>query len=64
MNAEKGVTSTVMACCIVIRNFVILKGKRKKPELCDQMPPGIVVEMSYSDYMNSELFTLGLQHFI
>jgi transposase len=66
-NAEKGVTTTVMACCNAIGNFippfVVFKGKRKKSEFSDAMPPGTIVYVSESGYINLELFTLWLQHF-
>jgi transposase len=42
---------------------VIFKGKRKKPEFSDAMPPGTRVKILESGYINSELFTLWLQHF-
>jgi hypothetical protein len=64
---RKGVTTTVMARCNAIGNFippfVIFKGKRKKPEFSDVMPPGTAIEVSESFYINLGLFTLWLQHF-
>jgi hypothetical protein len=45
-----------MACCNAIGNFippfVIFKGKRKKPEFCDAMPPGTAIEVSESCCIN------------
>ena len=56
-----------MAFCNVTGNlippFVIFKGKRKKPGFSDAMQPGTAIEVSESFYINSELFTLWLQHF-
>jgi hypothetical protein len=48
--SRHGVT-TLMAC-IAVENFLPVfmdsKGKRKKPELRDEMPPGRVVEILYA----------------
>jgi hypothetical protein len=45
------------------RPFMIFKGKWKKPEFCDVMPPGTVVEMSESGYMHLEHFPSGFSVF-
>jgi 4-hydroxybenzoate polyprenyltransferase len=56
-----------VAFCNAIGNFippfVIFKGKRKKPEFSDAMPPGTAIEASESGHISSELFALWLQHF-
>ncbi|KAJ8944627.1 hypothetical protein NQ318_017151 [Aromia moschata] len=49
-SAEKGETVTLVACCNAEGNFVppvcIMKGKNKKKEYEDGMPPGSFVYMS------------------
>lgn len=66
-NAERGENVTVMACCSAsgyyVPPMVIFKGKRKKPEFADGMPPGTLVVMSESGYISSELFLKWLEHF-
>lgn len=56
-----------MACCSAsgyyVPPMVIFKGKRKKPEFADGMPPGTLVVMSESGYISSELFLKWLEHF-
>jgi len=67
---EKGETITVVACCNAEGQFLppacIFKGKNKKSEFEDNMPPGSVVYMSQkSAYINSELFFIWFKdHFI
>lgn len=58
---ERGETVTVLACCSAEGRFmpptVILKGKNKKPEFEDGLPPGAVIYMNQkSAYINAELF--------
>lgn len=64
---EKGETISVIACCsgegVFLPPYCIFKGKNKKPEYEDGMPPGSVVTMSQkSAYVNSEIFFDWLQH--
>lgn len=68
--AEKGETITVVACCnaegVFIPPVSIMKGKNKKKEFEDNMPPGAKVYMSEkSAYINTEIFFIWLQeHFL
>lgn len=60
-SGEKGETITVIACCNAEGAFLppacIMKGKNKKPEYQDGMPPGAVVYMSEkSAYINANIF--------
>ncbi|XP_055836643.1 uncharacterized protein LOC129905229 [Episyrphus balteatus] len=69
-SAGKGETITVIACCNAEGNFLppvcVFKGKNKKPEFEDGMPPGSVVYMGEkSAYVTSEFFFLWLkEHFV
>lgn len=69
-SSEKGETITLVACCnaegMFLPPVVIMKGKNKKPEFEDGMPPGSVVYMSEkSAYINSVIFSDWLrQHFL
>ncbi|CAK1598568.1 unnamed protein product [Parnassius mnemosyne] len=68
--AEKGETITVIACCNAEGTFLppacIMKGKNKKPEFEDGMPPGSKLFMSpKSAYITSDLFIEWLKtHFV
>ncbi|XP_028034695.1 uncharacterized protein LOC114246399 [Bombyx mandarina] len=42
--------------------MIIFKGKRLKPELYDNLPPGSLVEKSAKGYMTNELFKEFLKH--
>jgi len=70
ISGEKGETITVIACCnaegIFLPPACIMKGKNKKPEFEDGMPPGSVVYMSEkSAYINTTLFFDWLRtHFL
>ncbi|XP_030767613.1 uncharacterized protein LOC115891305 [Sitophilus oryzae] len=60
-SGEKGVTITVICCCNGEGTFIppacIFKGKNKKKEYEDEMPPGSVVYMSRkSAYINTSIF--------
>ncbi|KAJ8939879.1 hypothetical protein NQ318_023219 [Aromia moschata] len=60
-SGEKGETITVISCCnaegVFIPPTCVMKGKIKKPEFEDGMPPGSLVYMSQkSAYVNSEIF--------
>lgn len=68
--AEKGETISCITCCNAEGTFLppvcVFKGKYKKAEYEDNMPPGSVVLMSEkSAYVNTEIFTTWLRnHFI
>lgn len=68
--AEKGETITVIACCnaegIFLPPVSIMKGKNKKQEFGDGMPPGNIVYMSEkSAYVTTDLFFRWLRdHFL
>lgn len=60
-SGEKGETISCLACCngegTFLPPFCIYKGKNKKAEFSDGMPPGTEIRMSQkSAYVNSELF--------
>lgn len=63
-STEKGETITVVACCnaegVFLPPACVMKGKNKKQEWQDGMPPGSVLFMSQkSAYINAELFLNG-----
>ncbi|KAI4462668.1 hypothetical protein MML48_4g00001117 [Holotrichia oblita] len=67
-STEKGETLTVIACCIAEGGFMppttIMKGKYKKAEFQDGMPPGAILFISQkSAYINSELFMNWLKEY-
>lgn len=67
-SGERGVNTT-MVCCIsasgqFIPPMIIFKRMRMAPELRIGAPAGSLVEVSESGYINSELFTKWLKHFI
>ncbi|CAH2091298.1 unnamed protein product [Euphydryas editha] len=60
-SSEKGENVTVIACCSAEGQFLppvlIFKGKNKKPEFTEGLPPGSDVYMNQkSSYINSDLF--------
>lgn len=60
-SGEKGETITVITCCnaegVFIPPTCVMKGKNKKHEFEDGMPPGSMVYMSEkSAYVNSDIF--------
>ncbi|XP_063221784.1 uncharacterized protein LOC134530668 [Bacillus rossius redtenbacheri] len=60
-SGEKGETITVIACCnaegVFLPPVSVMKGKNKKPEWEDNMPPGSIVMMSEkSAYVNTVIF--------
>lgn len=66
-SGEKGETITVIACCNAEGMFLppvsIMKGKNKKQEWEDNMPPGSVVMMSEkSAYVNTAIFLNWLKN--
>lgn len=69
-STEKGETITIIACCNAEGTFLppacIMKGKNKKPEFEDGMPPGSKLFMSKkSAYITSEIFLQWLKtHFV
>lgn len=69
-STEKGETITIIACCNAEGNFLppacVMKGKNKKNEFEDGMPPGSVVYMSQkSAYINTPIFFQWLKdHFV
>ena len=70
-SSEKGKTASLLACCnaegvFLIIMKTIMKGKNKKQEYEDNMPPGSTVYMSQkSTYVNSSLFQEWLsEHFV
>lgn len=69
-SGEKGETITVVTCCnaegVFLPPACIMKGKNKKPEFEDGMPPGSVIYMSKkSAYINTTLFFDWLRfHFL
>lgn len=69
-STEKGETISLVVCCNAEGNFtppaVIMKGKNKKKEWEDNLPPGSVLYMSEkSAYINAALFFQWLRdHFI
>jgi hypothetical protein len=69
-STEKGETITIIACCNAEGTFLppacIMKGKNKKPEFEDGMPPGTRLFMSQkSAYITSEIFLEWLKtHFV
>ncbi|KAI5635189.1 DDE superfamily endonuclease domain-containing protein [Phthorimaea operculella] len=69
-STEKGETITVIACCnaegVFLPPACIMKGKNKKQEWQDGMPPGSVLYMSQkSAYINAAIFFEWLKtHFL
>lgn len=69
-STERGETITIIACCNAEGNFLppacVMKGKIKKAEYTDNMPPGSVLYMSQkSAYVNSNIFLEWLKnHFL
>ena len=66
-NAKRGENVTAVACCNAAGQFIppmiIMKGKRKKDEFTDGLPPGSELGMSDSSYINKDLFLQWLQMF-
>jgi hypothetical protein len=67
-SAERGVNTTVV-CCTNANGFyvppmIIFKRLRMDCSLANGAPPGSLVEVSESGYINSELFIKWLKHFI
>lgn len=66
-SGERGINTTVVcavnAAGYFIPPMIIFKRKRRQQELEIGAPPGSVVEISDSGYINSELFVSWLKHF-
>nr|XP_026484877.1 uncharacterized protein LOC113392594 [Vanessa tameamea] len=68
-SGERGVTTTAVCCASAAGFFVppliIFKRKRAKDELRDGAPPGTIFEFNPdSGFINKEIFTLWLKHFV
>lgn len=69
-SGEKGETISVIACCsaegVFLPPYCIFKGKNKKEEFSDGMPPGSTITMSQrSAYVNADIFLDWLKtHFV
>lgn len=64
---EHGENVTVVACGNAMGNaippMIIFRGKRRRPELGDDLPPGSSVEMTEKGSMTTETFISWLNHF-
>ncbi|CAH2000933.1 unnamed protein product [Acanthoscelides obtectus] len=61
--------NTTFVCCAVaagqyVAPMVIFKRKRIAPELADRAPPGSLIEISDTGYINVDLFVTWLKHFV
>lgn len=56
------IVGCVSAISIAILPMIIFKGKRKKPEFTDNLPPESIIEMSAKGYMTTEIFIKFLNH--
>ncbi|CAH2099325.1 unnamed protein product [Euphydryas editha] len=67
-SGERGVNTTAVCCASVAGQFVppmiIFKRIRQNPELANGAPIGIIVTVSESGYINSQLFVEWIKHFI
>lgn len=58
---------TVVACCNAMGNsipsMILFRGKRIKPELCDNLPQGSLVKMAHKGSMMMQLFNEFVRHF-
>ena len=67
-SAERGVNTTLVCCTSASGNFVppmiIFKRLRMHPSLKIGAPPGAIVAISETGYINTELFIEWLKHFI
>lgn len=65
-SSEHAVSVTIAGCVnavgTAIPPMIIFKGKRLKPELYDNLPPGSWVEKSSKGYMTNKLFKEFLKH--
>ncbi|KAG5870227.1 hypothetical protein JTB14_029101 [Gonioctena quinquepunctata] len=67
-SGERAVNTTVVCCKSAAGQYVplmiIFQRKRYQEELAVGAPPGSIVTISDSGYINSELFVKWLRHFI
>lgn len=67
-SGERGVNTTLVVCTSASGDFVppmiIFKRKRFHPALANGAPPGSLIEVSDSGYINSELFVKWFRHFV
>ncbi|KAJ8946002.1 hypothetical protein NQ314_008998 [Rhamnusium bicolor] len=67
-SGERGVNTTMVVCSSAAGHFaapmIIFKRKRMMTELAEGAPPGCLVKISDSDYINSELSVVWLRKFI
>ncbi|XP_044582951.1 MFS-type transporter clz9-like [Cotesia glomerata] len=65
-SAEHAENVTIAGCVNALGNaippMIIFKGKRLKPELYDNLPPGSLIQKSAKGYMTNELFKEFLKH--
>lgn len=58
---------TIVACCNAMGNsvppMILFRGKRLKPEFCDNLPHGTLVKMAPKGSMTTQLFNDFLRHF-
>ncbi|KAJ8949488.1 hypothetical protein NQ318_005955 [Aromia moschata] len=66
VSPEHAENVTIVGCCNAIGNsippMIIFKGKRLKPELADNLPPGSIVGMAPRGSMTTELFIEFVRH--
>lgn len=67
LQSSEHAESVTIAGCVnasgtAILPMIIFKGKRLKPELFDNLPPGILVEKSAKGYMTNDLFKEFLKY--
>jgi hypothetical protein len=66
-SGERGVNTTFVCCAstswIFVPPMIIFKRQRNNLSLQVVAPPGILVEVSWSGYINLELFVKWLNHF-
>lgn len=67
-SGERGVNTTFVCCTSPSGQYVapmlIFKRKRMAPDLGEGAPPGSIVEISDTGYINADLFLTWLKHFI
>lgn len=67
-SGEKGETVSIVACCsatgVFLPPYVIFKGKRRKEELGDGLPPGSAICMTDSGYAQTHTFKLFIEFFV
>jgi hypothetical protein len=64
---EHGENVTIVACRSAVGNaippMVIFRGKRRKPELSDDLPPRSCIEMAAKGCMITDIFVRWIEHF-